>query len=113
MKIGSAEIIALDMENARQMASVFVIMDSSEKIVQLEYANITAMVNEIVNIGRGQCHEGKCFCIPGFEGEACEKKKPVKSLVECASQCVDSCMKNCAKDKIVCYTECSNDCSKR
>jgi hypothetical protein len=63
-------------------------------------------------IERGQCFEGKCYCIPGFEGEACEFQTKPHSVVECASQCVDVCLKKCTDHQILCYTKCSDDCNK-
>lgn len=66
----------------------------------------------IINIlERGHCFDGKCYCIPGYEGELCSVQTQPHSIVECASQCIDVCLKKCFDQQILCYTKCSDECN--
>ena len=64
-------------------------------------------------VGRGECLGGKCFCINGFEGEACETASKVHSISQCATICLDLCLKNCSDHQITCYTKCSDQCNQK
>ena len=72
---------------------------------------MTAIVFEILILERGQCFEGKCFCIPGFDGNYCEIIKDPHSVLECASQCLELCLKKCTDHQILCYTNCTDQCN--
>ena len=114
MKRKNVVIIVLIMVNALHLVNVSVIYILLVKIVLLKFVKMIVIVRILLNfLERGNCFEGKCFCLPGFQGESCENQVQSHSVVECASQCLDLCLKKCNDHQIMCYTNCSEECNKR